>query len=152
MSGSSTMVSATSATVRSHSFPIETIFAKPIPRSPPREMKVPNRLPDCEMTEYPPAGNSGSSMMVLAVSASDGLIPMIPMQFGPIRRTPPARAISTISSCRARPFSPTSAKLAVKMVAMEAPISAQSRMMSGTVCGGVMIRTWSTGAVMSPTR
>ncbi len=136
--GSSASAVPISPTERSASLPTEMSLPNPMPRATPRDISVPIRLPLWESTACRPRGKASTEKAAFAVRASGVAVLTTPRLFGPTRRRPCARAISTIRRCRARPSSPISAKPLARMVATVTPASAQAATAASTA--GVLTR------------
>ena len=75
------------------SFPTDTNVEKLIPRSLPRDNKVPIRLPLCEITAYRPDFNCSERKAALVVQQNLLRVSTIPIELGPISKIPACFAI-----------------------------------------------------------
>ena len=87
------------------------------------------------------AENSGENVVTCPVAK-----PTVPMQLGPTRRTPPALARRTASSCSAAPSAPDSANPDDITTATGTPAAAQSSTASGTRAAATINSARSTGS------
>ncbi len=142
--GSSTSISVISPTLMSDSLPTETSFEKPRPRPWPRDMRLPIMLPLCDTIATGPGATSAFSSTALTDSARCAWVLTSPMQLGPSRRTPLARASLSSSACRWRPASPVSAKPSLKMVTTGTRFSQHWATAPSTASVGTMMKAWST--------
>jgi hypothetical protein len=81
-----------------------------------------------------------------------GSVLMIPMQLGPISRTPAARIFSTSCVSSALPGSPTSPNPALITTSAFTPFAMQSSTTAGTCAAGTTMTARSTSDGMSITR
>ncbi len=100
--------------------------------------------PDWLAIATSPAGRRGPAIVAVEVSAKPSTKLTMPLQFGPMNRSPPARAISTMRRCAAAPSGvPVSPKPAENTVANGTPRRTQSSSAAGTAVAGSTMPTWS---------
>lgn len=127
VNGSSIRYSKKSLRSRSAWLPTEMVDEKPAPISTPREIIAPIIAPLWLARPMPPLGSDSIDPITTPVVAQRLCCVFIrPMQFGPIRRMPPARAMATSASSCARPAGPASAKPAVMHSAHFTPLATHS--------------------------
>ncbi len=96
----------------------------------------------------PGRGQTGENV---ALRPTAGSVLMMPMQLGPIIRTPAARIRSTSAASRSRPFAPVSLKPAVITTTPLTPLARQSSTTPSTAALGTTITTRSTGPGIADT-
>jgi hypothetical protein len=122
--------------------PIEAKVETPRLRSPARSISASPSAPLCERKPTLPAGGIAGAKVALSRACGD--VFRIPRQFGPIKRMPAARQISTSSRCRTCPSSPTSANPAEMTTTAGTRLAAHSRATSATAPAGTAITARST--------
>ena len=90
--------------------------------------------PDCETRAMRPAGSVSASSAALTEQAMRAFRFTTPMEFGPSRRSPAARAVATSRSCSARPSGPASAKPSARTQAAGMPLAATA-LTTPSTCG-----------------
>ncbi len=150
MDGSSSQYCIASLPDTSARLPAETNVETPSPRRAAESSTAMPRAPDWLKSPNRPGGGSDGASD--AFRRTCGSLLTTPNELGPTTRMPPARASRTSLSCRARPWSPVSAKPLLTTTSPRTPAAAQSRTTSSTDSAGTATTARSTGPGASVTR
>jgi hypothetical protein len=136
-----------SAVVTSTMFPRLTMRLNPTPEPTAQSITAAAMAPDCETNAMSPGRGIPTTNVVL----SGVYVSMVPMQFGPITRTPYCSAMRLISCSRASPSGPVSRNPPLTMIAALMPRRPHASTWPATAAAGTTITAMSTGSGTSST-